>query len=148
MERTKRGEGKAMVTSSQGGTSLSYPGSGRELQQALIDHGLALPGAEATAPFGPEHLVLKVGGKMFALTTRDEVPPRFNLKCAPERAIALRATFPAILPGYHMNKQHWNTVVLDGSLPLPDMVAMLDHSYELVLASLPRALRARLQPGT
>ncbi|NQX01191.1 MmcQ/YjbR family DNA-binding protein [bacterium] len=103
---------------------------------------LAKPGAEETTPFGPDVLVYKVGGKMFALTVPDEFPARINLKCDPERSIALREQHEAVLPGYHMNKRHWNTLVLDGSLPSKLVAELIDHSYELVAASLPKK-RAR-----
>lgn len=103
---------------------------------------LAKPGAEETTPFGPDVLVYKVGGKMFALTVPDEFPARINLKCDPERSIVLREQHEAVLPGYHMNKRHWNTLVLDGSLPSKLVAELIDHSYELVAASLPKK-RAR-----
>jgi predicted DNA-binding protein (MmcQ/YjbR family) len=98
----------------------------------LIAHCLAKPGAEETTPFGPDHLVYKVGGKMFALTSPDEFPPRVNLKCDPERALELRDQYEAIIPGYHMNKRRWNTLILDGSLPEKLIRELIDHSYQLV----------------
>lgn len=104
---------------------------------------LSLPGAEETQPFGPEALVYKVGGKLFAITVPEDFPARVNLKCDPDRAIELRDEHKAILPGWHMNKKHWNTVILDGSLP-PRLVAeLVRHSYDLVVASLPARLRPR-----
>ncbi len=107
-----------------------------------ISHCLAKPGAEETTPFGPEVLVYKVGGKVFALTDPDEFPARVNLKCDPERAVVLREEYEAVIPGYHMNKKHWNTVVLDGSLPARLVRELIDHSYDLVVASLPKKWRA------
>jgi predicted DNA-binding protein (MmcQ/YjbR family) len=98
----------------------------------LIAHCLSKPGAEETTPFGPDTLVYKVGGKIFALTSPDEFPPRVNLKCDPERAIELRDRYESILPGYHMNKRHWNTVILDGSVPTALVRELVDHSYQLV----------------
>jgi predicted DNA-binding protein (MmcQ/YjbR family) len=98
----------------------------------LIAHCLSKPGAEETTPFGPDTLVYKVGGKIFALTSPDEFPPRVNLKCDPERAIELRDRYESILPGYHMNKRHWNTVVLDGSVSTALVRELVDHSYQLV----------------
>lgn len=74
-----------------------------------IDHFLSKPGAEESTPFGPDVLVYKVAGKMFALAVPDDFPARINLKCDPERALALRDEHEAITPGYHMNKRHWNT---------------------------------------
>lgn len=106
-----------------------------------IAHCLAKPGAEETTPFGPEVLVYKVGGKMFALTNPDAFPPRLNLKCDPERALELRQEFEGVIPGYHMNKKHWNTVTLDGSIPSQLIAGWIDHSYDLVVASLPKSRR-------
>ena len=110
-----------------------------------IERFLSKPGAEETTPFGPDVLVYKVGGKMFALTVPDDFPARINLKCDPERSVMLREEHAAITPGYHMNKRHWNTVVLDGSLPAKLVRELIDHSYELVVASLPKAVRAKLR---
>lgn len=104
-----------------------------------IDRCLAKPGSGESTPFGPDVLVFKVGGKVFALTDPSGFPPRLNLKCDPGRAVQLRAEFAGIIPGYHMNKKHWNTVVLDGSLPSELVADLIDHSYDLVVASLPRS---------
>ena len=109
-----------------------------------IAHFLSKPGAEETTPFGPEALVYKVAGKMFALAVPEDFPSRINLKCDPERAVLLRDEHAAILPGYHMNKRHWNTVVLDGSLPSSLVRELIDHSYDLVVAGLSKAQRAEL----
>ncbi|MEM9017182.1 MAG: MmcQ/YjbR family DNA-binding protein [Verrucomicrobiota bacterium] len=95
-------------------------------------------------PFGPEAAVYKVAGKMFAILIPDEVPPRMNLKCDPERAIELRANHEAILPGYHMNKRHWNTIELDGTVDDEFVIVLIEHSYELVVAGLPKKVRERL----
>lgn len=100
----------------------------------VIAHILSKPGAEETIPFGPDTLVYKIGGKMFALTTPDEYPARLNLKCDPDRSIALRDEYESIIPGYHMNKRHWNTLILDGSVPSKLVRELIDHSYELVSA--------------
>ena len=101
---------------------------------------LSLPAAEETVPFGPDVLVYKVGGKMFALTQPDEFPSAMNLKCDPARAVSLREDHEAVTPGYHMNKQHWNTVRLDG-VPGDLLRELIRHSYDLVVASLPKAKR-------
>lgn len=106
-----------------------------------IELFLSFPGAEETTPFGPDVLVYKVGGKMFALTVPDDFPSRMNLKCDPARAAALREEHEAIIPGYHMNKRHWNTVILDGSLPASLIRALVRHSYDLVVVSLPKNKR-------
>ncbi|MDQ3116986.1 MAG: MmcQ/YjbR family DNA-binding protein, partial [Verrucomicrobiota bacterium] len=83
-------------------------------------------------PFGEDTIVFKVGGKIFALASLDEVPPRANLKCDPERALDLRDRYEEVQPGYHMNKKHWNTVTLTGKIPEAELREMIDHSYELV----------------
>ena len=111
-----------------------------------IERFLSKPGAEETTPFGPDVLVYKVGGKMFGLALPDDFPARINLKCDPERSIMLRDEHAEITPGHHMNKRHWNTVVLDNSLPAKLVRELIDHSYELVVASLPKAERAKLRP--
>ena len=106
---------------------------------------LALPGAEETFPFGPENSVFKVAGKMFAISRLKAKPPlRVSLKCEPELAEGLRAAHEAIIPGYHLNKRHWNTIVLDGSLPDRLVRDMIEDSYDLVVASLPKATQTAL----
>lgn len=104
----------------------------------------SFPGAAEDAPFGEDVAVFKVGGKMFALVLLDTDPGRVNLKCDPDLAVELRARYAAVTPGYHMNKRHWNTVELDGSVDDDELRAMVHDSYELVLDSLPRRQRARL----
>ena len=100
-----------------------------------------LPGCEKSFPFDAVTAVYKVGGKMFALCSTDQTPLRINLKADPEDALLQREQFPAISPGYHMNKDHWNTVVLDGSLP-PELVQQLIlDSYHLIVKKLPKRLR-------
>jgi predicted DNA-binding protein (MmcQ/YjbR family) len=106
---------------------------------------LSLPSVEETTPFGPEAIVYKVGGKMFALAMADEVPTRVNLKCDPERALELRDRHEDVTPGYHMNKRHWNTVNLGGRLPNALVRELIDHSYQLVVASLPKKVRDGLR---
>jgi len=102
---------------------------------------LAQPGAVEEFPFGPETSVFKVGGKMFALSSLDGQPLQLSVKCDPELAVQLRAAHPAIAPGYHLNKRHWNTITLDGSLPDQMVTDLLGDSYDLVVASLPKARR-------
>lgn len=106
---------------------------------------LSLPAVEETTPFGPEVLVYKVGGKMFALAIPDEHPQRVNLKCDPERALELRDRHEDITPGYHMNKKHWNTLLLGGRLPRTLVRELIEHSYQLVVASLPKKAREALK---
>ena len=93
--------------------------------------------ATETMPFGPDILVFKVGGKMFALAALDEVPTTVNLKCDPDLALDLRDRYEQIRPGYHMNKKHWNTVEIDTGIPDAELRKMIDHSFELVAKSLP-----------
>lgn len=92
-------------------------------------------------PFGPETLVIRVHGKIFALTGLDEAEFKVNLKCDPEYAIQLREKHDEIIPGYHMNKKHWNTVKFDGKLSDKLLKELVDHSYTLVFNSLPKKLR-------
>lgn len=92
-------------------------------------------------PFGPEVLVYKVLGKMFATLGFEDEVGRMNLKCDPERALELRDDYEAIIPGYHMNKKHWNTLVLDGLLSGELVGGLIDHSYDLVVKGMPKKLR-------
>ncbi len=111
----------------------------------VLDLCVSLPGALEDYPFGDDVAVFKVGGRMFALVPLEGSPGTVNLKCDPDLALALRARFAAVHPGYHQNKRHWNTVDLDGSIDDDELREMIDHSYELVVNRLPRAERARLQ---
>ncbi|MFF8836825.1 MmcQ/YjbR family DNA-binding protein [Streptomyces sp. NPDC015130] len=94
-------------------------------------------------PFGPDTSVFKVAGKMFALSWLDGDPLKINLKCDPDEAVRLRAEHPAVAPGYHMNKRHWNTVTV-GELPDRMVRELVEDSYDLVVAGLPKAVRLRL----
>lgn len=105
---------------------------------------LSFSGVTEEQPFGPEVVVYKVRGKMFALVDYDSVPQTMNLKCDPERALDLRDVHEAIRPGWHMNKRHWNTLALDGSLKAALVTELVRHSYDLVVASLPRLVREKL----
>ncbi|MCI1751643.1 MAG: MmcQ/YjbR family DNA-binding protein [Flavobacteriales bacterium] len=104
---------------------------------------LEKPGTTEETPFGPDTLVFKVMGKMFALIDITNFES-INLKCDPERAVALREEYEGIIPGYHMSKVHWNTVTTDGSVRDSLIRELLDHSYALVVASLPKKVRAEL----
>jgi len=108
---------------------------------------LGKPGAREDFPFGPEHAVYKVGEKMFALVSLEEDPLRMNLKCDPDHALSLREYYPAVTPGYHMNKRHWNTVTLDGTIPRVELLSMVDDSYTLVVGSLKKGEREALRGG-
>ncbi|MGW7263628.1 MmcQ/YjbR family DNA-binding protein [Streptomyces sp. NPDC054842] len=96
-------------------------------------------------PFNPDTSVFKVLGKLFALTNLDGRPLKANLKCDPDDAVRLRGEYPGLIaPGYHMNKRHWNTVTVDGELPDGLVRELIEDSYDLVVAGLPRAERLRL----
>ncbi len=95
-------------------------------------YALSKPQVEEGFPFGEDTLVFKVQGKIFLLMSLDTQPPRFNVKCNPERAIELREQHDCILPGYHMNKKHWNTIIVDNSLTNNELKEMIDHSYQLI----------------
>jgi predicted DNA-binding protein (MmcQ/YjbR family) len=112
----------------------------RELRSSCLQ----LPGAVEEFPFGPETSVFKVAGKMFALSALGRVPLEVSLKCEPELAEALRGSYDAIRPGYHLNKRHWNTLTLDGSLPDQVVRDMIEDSYDLVVSALPARVRERL----
>jgi len=116
--------------------------------QELKKYLLAKPETTEEIPFGPEALVFKVLGKMFALLAWDETPTRISLKCDPERALELRAVFKGVRGAYHFNKRHWNMVDLDGSIPDPEVLAMIDDSYALVVKRLPKAKRQRIESQT
>ena len=105
---------------------------------------LAQPGAVEEFPFTPEHSVFKVAGKMFALSALDRTPLEVSVKCEPELALQLRETYAAIRPGYHLNKRHWNTVTLDGSLPDKLVRDLVEDSYDLVVSALPKRTRKEL----
>ena len=110
----------------------------------LRRHCLALPGAGEEFPFRPGLSVFKVSGKVFALSPLGDRPLRISLKCEPALAEQLRDTYPSIRPGYHLNKRHWNTVDIDGSLPDQLVLDMVEDSYDLVVAKLPRRVQAEL----
>jgi predicted DNA-binding protein (MmcQ/YjbR family) len=111
--------------------------------ETFREYCLGKPAATEDTPFGPDNIVFKIEGKMFALAALDEVPPAVNLKCDPDLALELRDRYEQVRPGYHMNKKHWNTVVLDGVIPEREIKKMIDHSYDLVAESLPKSRRPR-----
>ena len=112
--------------------------------QRVRAHCLAKPGVDEGYPFGPGALVFKVGGKMFALIGEDDEPLTVSLKCEPGLAAALREAHPSVRSGYHLNKRHWNTVSLDGTVPDDEVRGWIDDSYDLVCAGLPRRVRDAL----
>jgi len=113
--------------------------------EEIREHCIAKAGVEETIPFGPDILVYKVMGKVFLLCGLDNTPLQFNVKCDPELAIDLRERFPCVIPGYHMNKKHWNTIICDGSVSGKLVREWIDHSYELIVASLPKKDKAALE---
>ncbi|MFC3578038.1 MmcQ/YjbR family DNA-binding protein [Streptomyces yaanensis] len=113
--------------------------------QELRAFCLSFNAAVEDFPFSPEISVFKVQGKMFALSWMDGRPLKVNLKCDPEDAVRLRGEYEGLIaPGYHMNKRHWNTVTVDGGLPDRVVRELIEDSYDLVVAGLPRADRLRL----
>ena len=112
----------------------------------LRDYCIQKPGATESFPFGEDTLVFKVGGKIFLLTGLEN-GNRFNVKCDPELAIELRERYTEVQPGYHMNKKMWNTVFMDGSLSKKQLLEMVDHSYELIVKSLPKKMQEDLAKG-
>jgi predicted DNA-binding protein (MmcQ/YjbR family) len=115
----------------------------------LRDHCLSFRGADESFPFGPENSAFKVAGKIFALSRLTAEPLRVSLKCEPGLAEQLRKAHPAVIPGYHLNKRHWNTVIIDGSLADQTIEDMIEDSYDLVVSALPGSRRRALgwRPG-
>ncbi len=109
------------------------------------EYFLTKPVSTEEQPFGPDVLVYKVLGKMFGTLGFEDEVGRINLKCEPDRALRLRDEHEAILPGYHMNKRHWNTIILDGSLPGQLIRELIDLSWELVVAGLPKKRQAEIE---
>lgn len=129
-------------------SSNIYGGEPRDLDpqmDSLREYLLSKPGSTEEYPFGPEAMVFKVGGKMFGLLAWEEVPVYVSLKCDPERSQELRERHTGINGAYHMNKMHWHSVALDGSVELDLARDLIDRSYELVVATLPGKVRERLQ---
>ncbi len=112
--------------------------------EELRNYCLQKKGVMETFPFGEETLVYKVGDKVFLLAGLDEAD-RFNAKCDPERAIELRAEYEEIIPGWHMNKKHWNTVYMNGRLTNKLLKEIIDHSYQLVFDRLPKKVREEIK---
>ena len=112
--------------------------------EEIRDYCLRKKGTTEGTPFGDMVLVFKVMGKMYALLPLDEPDGRLNVKCDPERAIDLRADYSGVIPGYHMSKKHWNTLVFDGSFSDTELTEWIDHSYDLVVSGLPKKLKDEL----
>ncbi|KZZ57036.1 MAG: MmcQ/YjbR family DNA-binding protein [Oleiphilaceae bacterium] len=106
---------------------------------------LGKPEAREDYPFGPPVLVPKIKGSMFATLTKQDGVPHMNLKCDPHHAEELRDMYESIVPGHHMNKTHWNTLILDGSIPESEIERLIDHSYSLVVKKLKKSQRKLLE---
>ncbi len=113
--------------------------------EVFRNYCVSMPFVEECFPFDEVTLVFKVGGKMFALLSLDAQPGTANLKCDPEKAIVLREHYDFVLPGYHMNKKHWNTIILDFHVPDKLVFEWIDDSYRLIFSSLPTRLRNELE---
>ncbi|MDD3050712.1 MAG: MmcQ/YjbR family DNA-binding protein [Candidatus Cloacimonetes bacterium] len=107
----------------------------------LRNYCLKMRGATFDFPFDSTTVVYRVGNKIFALSDTSDNPLRINLKCDPELAILLRSKYKSVIPGYHMNKEHWNTIICDNSIPETEIEWFINHSYELILQKLPRKIR-------
>jgi predicted DNA-binding protein (MmcQ/YjbR family) len=112
--------------------------------EQIREYCLSLPGVTEDMPFGVDTLVFRVMNKIFALVNLDG-ETRINLKCDPARAIELREEYPSIIPGYHMNKEHWNTLIMDGRLKRELIISLIDHSFKLIAESLPKAKKEELK---
>jgi len=112
--------------------------------EPLRDYVLSKPSVQDGYPFGPEVMVFKVGGKIFAFMAWEENPVFISLKCDPQRALDLREQHPGIIPGYHLNKQHWNSITPGDSVTTELLHELIDHSYDLIVASLTQKARAEL----
>ena len=106
---------------------------------------LSKPEAAEDFPFGPDAAVFKIRDKLFAILIYVDGVARINLKCDPQQALILRDVYAAVIPGYHMNKRHWNTVILNASIPDAEIKAMIDHSYALVVKGMKKTLRSSLE---
>src|SRR3954467_6346621 len=126
-------------------TTRTYGSMSRMDAGALRDLCLGFPGAYAELPFGPITTTFKVAGRIFALSALDRRPLHVSVKCEPELAEQLRVTYPAIVRVYHLNKRHWNTIALDGTLPDELVHDLVEDSYDLVVSALPKRVRSELR---
>lgn len=113
--------------------------------EEIRDYCLAKKAVTESTPFDDVTLVFKVGGKMFAIVPLDQISLSITLKCDPEKAISLRELYPAVRPGYHTSKTHWNTVMIDGSVDKSLIFEWIDHSYDMVVKGLTRKQRELLE---
>ncbi len=113
--------------------------------EELRNYCLSLQGTEETFPFDDVTMVMKVGGKLFAIIPLDEINTCISLKCDPEKAIELREKYNCVQPGYHLNKNHWNTVYISSEITSEQVLEWINHSYSLIVASLPKKMRETLE---
>lgn len=111
----------------------------------LCEFALSLPHAEEDMPFGPDHLVFKVGGKIFLLVPLEKDEFTFNVKCDPDRAEELRMHYEAVQPGWHMNKKHWNTITVGKDMNSEEIKNEIVHSYNLVFSKLSKKVKTALK---
>jgi len=107
--------------------------------EQIREHCLKKKGVREGFPFGEDTLVFKVAGKIFLLASLETIPLQINLKCDPEKAIELRETYDSVQPGYHMNKKHWNTIIIDGTVTHYQLFEWIDNSYKLVVSGLKKS---------
>lgn len=112
--------------------------------EQIREHCLKKKGVTEEFPFDEETLVFKVAGKIFLLASLETIPLQINLKCDPEKAFELREEYDSVQPGYHMNKKHWNTIIIDGTIPINKIFDWIDDSYLLVVAGLNKNVRKML----
>lgn len=114
--------------------------------EAFRDYCLAKKGVTESFPFDEQTLVFKVMGKMFAICGLERIPSQVNLKCDPERSVELRTRYDGlIMPGWHMSKLHWNTVMIEANLPPKLITELIDHSYDLIVAGLTKKIKEELK---
>jgi len=113
--------------------------------EQIREYCLNKKGVTGDFPFDEDTLVLKVMDKMFLLASLEKIPSQINLKCNPEEAIELREKYEAVIPGYHMNKQHWNTIIIDNSIPPKNIISWIDNSYNLVVSGLKKSEKKELE---
>ena len=113
--------------------------------ETISEYCLSKKGSIEDFPFDEETLVFKVGGKMFALIPLEKIPLQISLKCDPEKAIELREHFEEVLPGWHMSKKYWNTIILEGNIKWNDLREWIDHSYDEVVKGLKKTERNKIK---
>ena len=113
--------------------------------ELIREYCLGKKGVSEDFPFDEETLVLKVMGKIFLLASLEKIPLQINIKCSPEEAVELRERYEAVIPGYHMNKKHWNTVIIDNSIQSKNIISWIDNSYSLVVSGLKKSEKEELK---